>query len=150
MPRVAVDTNLLVYLEGFDDSDKQAFLKDLFGSLAASTIVVPVQVLGELHRVLVRKHRKKPPEATRICNQYARTFEIWPTSVDAFAQASLLTSAHGMAIWDAVILSAAAEARFGILLSEDVFYNAETAGVAIVNPFAHGLDALLNTLLSPS
>ncbi len=52
---LALDTNILAYAEGVDDAIRQARALDVIAGLDASLIVVPVQVLGELYRVLTVK-----------------------------------------------------------------------------------------------
>ena len=52
-----------------------------------------------------------------------------------------------MAIWDAVMLSAAAEAGCRLLLSEDFQEGFTWRGVSVTNPFAPERHALLDALL---
>ncbi len=53
--RIAVDTNVLAYIEGVDGPDSMRAAADALKRLAAHEIAIPVQVLGELFRVLRRK-----------------------------------------------------------------------------------------------
>lgn len=55
--RVALDTNILVYAEGVNDPERGARADDLVAAFAPTDIVIPVQVLGELFRVLTGKAR---------------------------------------------------------------------------------------------
>ncbi len=50
--RVALDTNLLVYAEGFGDRDRVLRSRGLLEQLAIADVVIPVQCLGELFRLL--------------------------------------------------------------------------------------------------
>lgn len=52
---VALDTNLLAYAEGANDAARQAAALDIIAALPAGAAIVPVQVLGELFRVLTGK-----------------------------------------------------------------------------------------------
>ena len=53
---------------------------------------------------------------------------------------------HNLAIWDAIILAAAAEAGCRMLLSEDMQDGFTWGGVTIVNPFAPQPHKLLDDL----
>ena len=55
MINVAVDTNVLVYAEEQSVGKKSADARALLDSLPPETTLIPVYVLGELYRVLVRK-----------------------------------------------------------------------------------------------
>jgi hypothetical protein len=58
-----------------------------------------------------------------------------------------LASDHQLGIWDAVILSAAAQAGCRVLLSEDLQHGFTWGGVTIVNPFVEAPHLLLDALL---
>ena len=51
--RVALDTNILVYAEGINDAAKQKTALQIIERLPEDSTFLPVQVLGELFRVLV-------------------------------------------------------------------------------------------------
>ena len=71
--KVALDTNTLAYAEGVNpDSDLDVPARALLAEIGHNNIVVPVQVVGELFRVLVRKARRTPAEAKAAV-------EIWLT-----------------------------------------------------------------------
>ena len=53
--RVALDTNILAYAEGIDDDRMQAIAMALVLKLPIGSAVLPIQTLGELFNVLVRK-----------------------------------------------------------------------------------------------
>lgn len=59
-----------------------------------------------------------------------------------------LAVTHQLGIWDAVIVSAAAEADCNLLLSEDMQDGFIWQGVTIANPFARSKHPLLKALLS--
>ncbi len=58
-----------------------------------------------------------------------------------------LATDHQLGIWDAVVLSAAAEARCCLLLSEDMQEGFTWKGVSIENPLATSRNHLLQALL---
>ncbi len=58
-----------------------------------------------------------------------------------------LAGAHQLAIWDAVVLAAAAQASCDILLTEDLQDGFHWRGVTVVNPFAEPMSPLLDAFL---
>jgi len=109
--------------------------------------VVPVQVLGELFNVLVRKAGKSRIDARYALLSWRDTFSVVETSSEAMLAAADLAMDHQLGIWDAVILSAAAQGGCRLLLSEDLQEGFTWAGVTAVNPFAAPRHALLHALL---
>jgi predicted nucleic acid-binding protein len=53
--RVALDTNVLAYAEGVNGPSMKTLALELVGSLPQASVVLPVQTLGELFQLLVRK-----------------------------------------------------------------------------------------------
>ena len=53
--RVALDTNILAYAEGVNGAERRESTLDLILKLPQQAALIPVQVLGELFSVLVRK-----------------------------------------------------------------------------------------------
>jgi predicted nucleic acid-binding protein len=78
---------------------------------------------------------------------WSDAFALVETSGDIMLAAADLAVHHQFGIWDAVVLSAAAEADCRLLLSEDMQDGFIWKGVAIANPFAAALHPLLNALL---
>jgi predicted nucleic acid-binding protein len=108
----------------------------LFASVPAGQLVIPVQVLGELYNILVRKQRRSGTEA-------AARIEVWrdfailaDTTAAVMASAVSLATDHRLSIWDAVVIAAASDAGCRVLLSEDMQDGFTWSGVTIVNPFA--------------
>jgi predicted nucleic acid-binding protein len=146
--RVAVDTNILVYSEGLDGPEQQRRSLEIIDRLPGSEILLPLQVLGELFRVLTRKARRTPVEAAHEVRIWHASYSTWPTSEEAFAVALQLAVAHHLQIWDALIIAVAAEAGCRILLSEDLQHGAVFAGVTIIDPFAEPHHPMLAAALS--
>ncbi len=143
--KAALDTNILVYAEGVNDAGKRRRAWDLFEKLPYDT-VVPVQVLGELFRVLVRKAGFAPAVARTAVYRWSDAFNLVETSSSILLAAADLAT-RKFDIWDAVIFSAAAEANCRVLLSEDMQHGFTERGVTVVNPFAHPEHPLLKALL---
>jgi len=145
--RVALDTNVLAYAEGVNGADQRGPALDLVQRLPQEATVIPVQVLGELFNVLVRKAGKSRAKAREALLSWRDTFPVIETSPEIMLAAADLATDHQFGIWDAVILSAASEANCRLLLSEDLQEGFTWGGVTVVNPFASPRHALLDALL---
>ena len=136
--RVALDTNLLAYAAGINGQDRLEAAAKVLDGLDNDEVFVPVQALGELYGVLLRKARWSGEDARReVARWQARTMPI-PTTVAVMDAAIGLAAAHRLAIWDSVMLAAAAEAACDLLLTEDMQDGFTWRGVTLRNPFAVG------------
>jgi predicted nucleic acid-binding protein len=147
--RIALDTNILVYAEGVNGALRAKPTVELIKKLPESSTFLPVQVLGELFRVLVGKAAFPPPEARAVVLRWRDTFPLIETSPSILVAALDLAADHGLSIWDAVILSAVAASGCRLLLSEDMQDGFIWSGVTVVNPFAAVGHPLLHALLGP-
>ena len=144
--RFALDTNVLVYAEGLNDSIHKAQARELLDKLARTDVVVPVQVAGELFRVLVRKGRRSPADARIAVESWRELFDFEPTTESAFDAAMALSAGHSFDIWDSTIIAVAAETGCHLLLSEDLAEGFAWRGVTVANPFATQLHPSLRAL----
>lgn len=145
--RVALDTNVLAYAEGINDADRRQSALDLIRRLPQETIVLPVQVLGELFNVLVRKAGKSRVDARDALMSWRDAFPVIETSPEIMLAAADLATDHRFGIWDAVILSTASQANCRLLLSEDLQEGFTWGGLTVVNPFASPRHTLLDAIL---
>lgn len=146
--RIALDTNLLVYAEGVNGPERRDDARRIVDRLHLEhEIVIAVQTLGELHRVLTEKARMPSALAAEAAHGWRRLAHIAPSDETTLIAAYDLIDAHPHQIWDAIILSAAAEAGCGLLLSEDMQDGFVYRGVTVANPFAETLHPLLASLL---
>jgi predicted nucleic acid-binding protein len=145
--RVALDTNILVYTEGLNgDAKKQAAL-ELVQKLPQDLLVLPVQTLGELFHVLVRKAGRSPADARTAILSWRDSFSVAETTAKVMIAAIDLAAQHQLNIWDAVILASAADAGCRLLLSEDMQDGFTWTGVTVANPFATSPHPLLAAVL---
>lgn len=148
MIKVAVDTNVLAYAEDMNGPVmKQAALDLLETQLPHESTMVSVLALGELFRILVRKAGRSAAEARAAVLTWGDAFPLIETSPTIVLAAMDLAVDHRVAIWDAVILAAAAEAGCRLLLSEDLQEGFTWSGVTVTNPFAPSRHALLDAML---
>lgn len=144
---VAIDTNVLAYAEGAGDESRHVQAVALLNSLPEASVVLPVQVLGELFRVLVGKRRQSPTEARDCVLRWSDAYTVRDSTWGALQSAFDLSAMHGLAIWDSLILSVAAEQRCRVLLTEDLQEGFTWRGTTVLNPFAKPVHALLGELL---
>ena len=146
--KVALDTNLLAYAEGVNGADRRSVALDLVRSLPAGIAIIPVQVLGELFNVLVRKAGRSRADAREALQGWRDAFPVADTTAEVMQAAADLATDHKFGIWDAVILSVASQTGCRLLLSEDMQEGFTWGGVTVVNPFAATRHTLLEALLS--
>ena len=133
--RVALDTNVLAYAEGLGDDVRCQLAGDLISKLDPINSLVPVQVLGELSRILTTKLKKSSADVRELLLSWSDAVVVADTTWTAFQSAIDLTVDHQISMWDALIMSVAAENKCRLLISED-FQNGFTwRGVTVVNPF---------------
>ena len=111
--------------------------------------MLPVQTLGELFNVLVRKAKRRPSRARAAVLSWRDAYAVVETSAAVIVNATDLASDHGLTIWDSVVLAASAEAECRLLLSEDLQEGFTWRGVTVTNPFAATLHPMLAALLTP-
>jgi predicted nucleic acid-binding protein len=145
--RVALDTNVLAYAEGVNGIAMQQRALDLLGRLPRHEVGLPVQVLGELFNVLTRKASRAREVAREIILSWRDTFSLLDTSATVLLSAVDLAADHRLVIWDAVILSAAAESGCQLLLSQDLHEGFTWRGVTVTDPFSSAIHPLLARLL---
>ena len=142
--RVALDTNVLVYAEGLNGADRQQAALSLVEKLSKEVTVIPVQVLGELYRVLVAKAGWSSERSRAAVLGWRDAFQLANTSESVLVDALDLAFAHQLNIWDAIIFSSAANAGCRLLLSEDLADGFIWKSVTVVNPFSSSKNPLLS------
>lgn len=148
--RVALDTNVIAYAEGVNTASKRQVALSLLHRIPRETIALPVQVVGELFNVLVRKQGLSPQQSHTIIKGWSESVSLVATSPEVMESAIIAVRDHRLSIWDAVILSAAAEVGCSLLLSEDMQDGFTWRGVTVANPFASNLHPVLSRLLAES
>jgi len=146
--RVALDTNVMAYAEGVDDDRMQAIAMELVLKLPSGSTILPIQTLGELFNVLVRKGGRSRDAARAAVLKWRDGFPVIETSAAIMLAATDLAVDHRLNIWDSVILSAASQAGCRLLLSEDLQNGFTWNGVTVTNPFAASRHPLLEALIT--
>jgi predicted nucleic acid-binding protein len=152
--RIALDTNLLIYAEGVaflpEDSTKPDRVRALLDALPPEDVILPVQVLGELYRVLVGKAKWAPSDARAAILSWSDLYPPLDTTASIMLAAADLAVDHQISIWDAVVLAAAAEAECRLVLSEDMHEGFTWRGLTVVNPVAEKPHPLVAALAKAS
>jgi predicted nucleic acid-binding protein len=146
--RLALDTNVLAYAEGVNGIARKKAALAIVDKLPAESTFVPVQVLGELFHVLVRKAGRSLERSRAAILSWQDVFPLVETSPAVMLAAADLATSHRLGIWDAVVFSAAAAAGCRLLLSEDLREGFTWNGVTATNPFSEQRHELLEELLS--
>jgi predicted nucleic acid-binding protein len=146
--RVALDTNILAYAEGVNGAAMKRAAQELVGKLPEEAVLLPVQTLGELFSLLVRKARRSPVKARDAVLSWTDAFPLIDTSAAIILAAMDLAADHQLGMWDSVIVSAAAEAGCRLLLSEDLQDGFTWRGVTVTNPFSTAGNKLLANLIA--
>jgi predicted nucleic acid-binding protein len=77
---VALDTNVLAYAEGTKGAKMKARALTLLRVLPPSSIVLPVQTLGELFNVLTRKAKRPAARARNAALSWRDAYPLIETS----------------------------------------------------------------------
>jgi predicted nucleic acid-binding protein len=133
--RVALDTNVLVCAEGVNGEDRKQRAHDILTCFAADDLVLPAQALAELFTVLTRKARWPAARARLAVMTWHDACLVADTTSAVLLEAMDLAAMHQYALWDAIMLAAAAQAGCRLLLSEDMQDGFIWRGVEIRNPF---------------
>lgn len=153
MTRVALDTNILAYLAGVSrdarDDAKIEQVRNLIGRLSNGvSLVAPTQTLGELF-VVLRRGGASAEEARAILLEFAQAFGSSASETRTALAAADLVVDHKLQFWDALIVTAAAEAGCVLLLSEDMQDGFLTRGLTVINPLRDTPHPKLAVLLEP-
>jgi predicted nucleic acid-binding protein len=145
--KIALDTNVLAYVEGVGDERRRSQAERLVALLSIEGVVLPTQVAGELYNVMRRKKGLGRAEAAAVVMRWSDFYGLTPHTTQTFTDAVALAAEHDKQIWDALILSIAAANGCRLLLSEDMDDGFVYRGVTVANPFAETLHPLLASLL---
>jgi len=145
--RVALDTNVLAYAEGVNGAARKVNALELIQRLPAGSALLPVQSLGELFQLLVRKANRTPAQARSAILGWRDAFPLIETSETVLVGAAELAATHRFSFWDGVVLASAAGGGCRLLLTEDLQEGFTWNSVTVTNPFCVSPHPLLTNLL---
>jgi predicted nucleic acid-binding protein len=127
--RAFVDTNVVIYLFSGDEKAErsEAFFEN--GGVAN------IQVLNEFVSVARAKIKLDWPAIRETLTMLHVALRIDAVSQSVHDRALHISEAHGLHIYDAAIVAAAAEAGCETLLTEDLQHGRTIDGIRIENPY---------------
>jgi predicted nucleic acid-binding protein len=134
MPKVFLDTNILVYCLDQSEAGKRGRCRKLIKGLTGETSgVLSTQVLQELYVAATAKLGADPLLVKDIIRSLERfeTVTISPVLIKEAIDCSII---NRLSFWDALIIVAAESARCDVLWSEDLNHGQIIRGVRIENP----------------
>jgi len=137
----------LAYAEGVNGAARKATAVELLQRLPAGSALLPVQTLGELFQLLVRKVNRTPAQARAAILGWRDAFPLIETSETVIVGAAELAASHRFSFWDGVVLASAAEGGCRLLLSEDLQEGFTWNSVTVTNPFGVSSHPLLTGFL---
>lgn len=129
-PADFLDTNVLVYLLSTDGAKA-----DRAEMLLREGPVISVQVLNEFVAVARRKAKLAWPDIRDSLGVVRALCAVRPLTIETHDRALDIAERFGLAIYDSLIVAAAAEAGCKRLWSEDMQHGQTIGGVTIANPF---------------
>lgn len=133
--RFAIDSNIVLYVEGLNDAARRDVARNLMLGLQGLPTIIPVQVLGEALAVMIRKGKIDRQKAVAMLQPWHNDYTLQAITPDILKDAYDLVSRHAFPVWDSVILSAAAFAGADTLFSEDMQNGFVWKTTTIINPF---------------
>ena len=135
MPRVFLDTNILVYSVDNNSPSKQNKARDVLRKVRAqSSGVLSTQVLQEFYVVVTRK-LSVAPVAAREMLRLLTNYEVITVSVPLIDQAIESSITNQFSFWDALIVASAQDAGCDEVWTEDLQHGQTIGRVQIINPF---------------
>jgi predicted nucleic acid-binding protein len=134
MSKVFIDTNILVYTMDQGEPRKQGLCRELLKRrMVEDRIVISTQVMQEFFVAATRKLGADPLLVKDVLHRFQRfeVVQITPARIEQAIDCSIL---HRISFWDALIVTAAEEARCVRVLSEDLGDGQMIRGVTIENP----------------
>lgn len=135
MPKVFIDTNILVYSLDQSDVNKQGKCRLLLRGLTTGDLkaVISTQVMQEFYVAATRKLGADPLLTKDILHSFER-FEVVAISPPLIKEAVDCSVINRISFWDSLLVVAAESARCERLWTEDLNHGQTIRGVLIENP----------------
>ncbi len=145
---LTLDSNVLVYALDTREPEKRRIASDILLRSMTLDVVLTAQAIGEFLVVVRRKNPSIFPMAFAEAERWATIFPIAPTTWEHIAEAAALAERHRIQFWDCVIWQVARANGASILVSEDFQDGLSLEGMTVLDPFAPGNAAALESLLT--
>jgi predicted nucleic acid-binding protein len=132
MSKIAVDTNVLIFLYNDEFIDKRSIAENL----VFANPIIPAQVVSEFLNVSKRLLQIPKLDTLIKCNKALRNCTIVPTTQIVLNHAEKLITRYDLQLFDSIIVASALEAGCTILYTEDMHHGLIIEGtLSIINPF---------------
>jgi predicted nucleic acid-binding protein len=132
----AVDTNILIYVHDFRETDKRQIAESLIETLTDGVL------LWQVACEYIAASRKLEPfgySRQKAWEDLHNLRSLWATQLPTWNVLSLaedLMQRYSLSSWDALIIAACLEGGVTRLYSEDFDGSVHAEGIEVVNPFA--------------
>lgn len=130
--KIALDTNILVYLYDINDATKRPISE----SLLAYNPSLSVQTISEFLNVTKRLHKITKAQLMSKCIRMLKYCEIEQLDRKTMLDAEYLIDRYDFQLFDSIIIASALQANCDILYSEDLQHKQVIEKrLTILNPF---------------
>ena len=134
MSRIALDTNILIYLHDINDSSQRKITAEL---IAGSSPVIFSQVVSEYLNVCNKRLKMSKEASLESLMGWLPFCELFSARLNIFGDALRLIKRYDFQMFDAVVVASALEADCAILYSEDMQHNLLVdKKLTIINPYS--------------
>lgn len=147
MPRLSLDTNVLVYAVDKNAGEKNDIAVRMVRCLAQDGGVLTQQVIGEFLNVSRRMPHLNQRRLRRIAVGLTAVFPILATEKDLLFEAFDRSIRNQLQFWDSVIIGVCVSSGVTHLFSEDFQDRLVIEGLQILNPFNTSNYAAIDSLL---
>ena len=132
MNKIAIDTNILVYLYDANSHDK----RHVSERLVASNPIISTQVVSEFINVTRRALKVSKQEVLHKCNSVFNRCQIISVDQDVLDHSYYLLKKYDFQIFDSIVISSTLAAGCDTLYSEDFQHRQLIEGkLTIINPY---------------
>lgn len=130
--KIALDTNVLIYLQDTSDPSKQEIAENLFANEPTISSQVISEYLNTTRRILDLSKDELLLQAADLFSDC----KIFSVTSDTLYYASILLKKYNFQIFDAVIVASAIQSECDVLYSEDMHHGLLVdKKLTIINPF---------------
>ena len=138
--KVFIDTNVLLYTEFDDGSDKHRISqKLLLQDILGAEIFISTQVLNEFY-VQASRMGKTVDDIETVLQQYIAKFNIVPLDLNLVKNAWRIKRQYHFSYWDSLIVSASLSSICNVLYTEDLQDGQIIENtLRVINPMLHSM-----------
>ena len=135
MAKCFLDTNLFVYSMDTANPEKMKKSREILtATLAEKNAVISTQVLQEFYVAATKKLGADPFKVKNIMKSLA-PLEVIAVDRNLIFEAIDIQMSYQISFWDALIISAAVQAKCDCILTEDLNNGQIIRGTEIINPY---------------